>query len=112
MFSKAWSRSASVTPLVWENLAIALRTWSASVRGSLRLPGKAYALSGSSLRSAAECVPCSSTGFHVVAMTGGIPCRAGAYPGSDHAGAQRVRDGVRTVAQLQPVRQPVDHVLH
>src|SRR2546429_9969565 len=46
MLAKACSRSLSDTPCTWSKRASAFRTWRASVSGSLRLPGNAYALSG------------------------------------------------------------------
>ena len=62
--AKACVRSSSVTPFTWSKRAMALRTWLASVIGSLRLAGKAKAESGScAWWSGAELSP--SWGFQV-----------------------------------------------
>src|SRR5919198_168721 len=66
MLAKARSRSSSETPLTWSKRAKAFLTWAASVSGSLRCLGNAYALSGSSCRSLLESSPCSVCGFQVV----------------------------------------------
>src|SRR5438105_1526150 len=66
MLAKARSRSSSETPLIWSKRARAFLTWEASVSGSLRCLGNAYALSGSSRRSLVASSPCSVCGFHVV----------------------------------------------
>ena len=63
---KASARSSSVTSSTWSKRASALRTCSASVRGSLRCFGKAKALSGSSFRSSLSSSPCCLYGFQVV----------------------------------------------
>jgi hypothetical protein len=47
MLAKASARSSSDPPIVWSNRTIAFRTWSASVKGSLRPFGNANTLSGS-----------------------------------------------------------------
>src|SRR6185437_1446080 len=73
MLANAWSRSSSVTPLTWSNRASAFCTCEASVSGSLRLPGNAYALSGSSFRSLADNSPCSSWGLQVVFIPTKLP---------------------------------------
>src|ERR1700757_1828048 len=49
MFAQARSRSASDTSSTWSKRATALRTWLASVNGSLRCRGKAKTESGRSL---------------------------------------------------------------
>ena len=67
---KACSRSLSVTSLTWSKRAIAFRTWSASVSGSLRLSGNANAVSGRLRFSPLDRVPSSPsfTGFQVVSI--------------------------------------------
>ena len=79
MLAKARSRSASLTSRTWSKRARAVRTCPASVSGSLRCSGNAYALSGSSLRSAASSCPCPAScgGFQVVLVTSAsLPRRA------------------------------------
>src|SRR5438552_15773293 len=65
MLAKARSRSSSDTPCTWSKRARAFLTCEASVTGSLRCLGKAYALSGSSSRSLDLSSPCSVYGFQV-----------------------------------------------
>src|SRR5690349_25114203 len=80
MLANAWSRSSSLTPLTWSNRASAFCTWEASVSGSLRFFGNAYALSGSSLRSRDDNSPCSSCGFQVVFIPSRCPSAADSHP--------------------------------
>ena len=54
MRPKAFSRSSSETSLTWSKRAMALRTWEAFSRGSLRWSGKANFESSICLRSSAE----------------------------------------------------------
>src|SRR5437764_7515043 len=68
MLAKARSRSSSFTPLTWSKRASALRTWEASVSGSLRCSGKANTESGRSFLSAVFRSPWVVWGFHVVLL--------------------------------------------
>jgi hypothetical protein len=74
MLANAWSRSASVTSFTWSKRASAVRTCLASVSGSFRFSGNAYALSGSFLRSSASSVPWPPPGaFQVVFTSSSYP---------------------------------------
>src|SRR2546421_4670819 len=93
MLANASSRSLSVTPCTWSKRASAFCTCRASVNGSLRLPGKAYALSGSSRRSLLDSSPCSSCGFHVVFIPLCFPLVGSPHPGHVPLGEERAERG-------------------
>src|SRR5207247_7289270 len=122
MLANAWSRSWSETPFTWSNRATALRTWLASVSGSLRLPGKAYTLSGRSSRAVLDSSPCFSCGFHVVFIPHVFPLVRFPHPGDvplredrperDRPGEYHEQHPYQRKAQLHGDLEGEHHVQH